>query len=256
MKLEDIHEGDIFILGKHKLACGDCQNTKLLSQLLGTDKIHSIITDPPYGVDYTQSKSSLNQSLSCPIPIANDNIVNEDAYKDFTVSYLKAVIPYLAEKNSLYIFNSDRMIFSLKKALDETSIKLSQLLVWVKSQAVMGRLDYLPQHELIAYGWFGKHRFRKSKDKSVLAFPKPSKSKLHATMKPVALLRNLILNSTQLGNVVFDGFGGSGSTLIACEHLKRKCRMTELDPIHCFTIIQRWEKLTGKVVTKYESTER
>ena len=127
----------------------------------------------------------------------------------------------------MYIFNSDKMIFPLKQAMDQCGYKLSQLLVWVKTQAIVGRLDYLPQHELIAYGWLGKHRFRKSKDKSVLICPKPSKSKLHATMKPIALLRNLILNSTNTGDIVFDGFGGSGSTLIACEHVKRICFMVE-----------------------------
>ena len=106
-------------------------------------------------------------------------------------------------------------------------------------------MDYLPQHELIAYGWFGTHSFERSKDKSVLMYPKPSKSLLHPTMKPIPLLRGLILNSTKLNGIVYDPFGGSGSTLIACEQTKRTCFMVELDPEYCQTIIDQFEKLTG-----------
>ncbi|KKR21563.1 MAG: ParB family nuclease domain and DNA-modification methylase domain protein [Parcubacteria group bacterium GW2011_GWE2_39_37] len=252
MNIEEVQDGDIFILGDHRLACGNCQDERLLSRLIAKVKISVVLTDPPYGVEYTESKNGFKQNLSCAIPIANDDITSDDQYKEFSATWLTVLKKYLAEKNSIYIFNSDKMIFALKKSLDETGFKLSQLLIWVKSQAVVGRLDYLPQHELIAYGWYGRHQFRKAKDKSVLFFPKPSKSKLHATMKPVALLRNLILNSTKLGEVVFDGFGGSGSTLISCEQLKRKCIIVETEKQHCLTIIKRWEKLTGEVAKKYE----
>ena len=109
----------------------------------------------------------------------------------------------------------------------------------------MGRLDYLPQHELIAYGWAGTHEFRKAKDRSVLFHPKPTRSPLHPTMKPVGLLRRLVLNSSDVGGVVYDPFGGSGSVLIACEQTKRRCLTVELDPEYCRTIIARWERLTG-----------
>lgn len=137
------------------------------------------------------------------------------------------------------------MIFALRQACLEAGMKIAQLIVWVKDRAIVGRLDYLPQHELILYGWKGTHDFKRGKDKSVAFYPKPSQSKLHPTMKPVGLLRRLILNSTKVGDTVYDPFGGSGSTLIACEHTKRKCIMVEMDPEYCETIVARWQKLTG-----------
>jgi site-specific DNA-methyltransferase (adenine-specific) len=142
------------------------------------------------------------------------------------------------------------MIFALKNSLDELNIKLAQLLIWVKNHAVVGRLDYLPQHELIAYGWYGRHSFAHSKDKSVLFYPKPSKSKLHPTMKPIGLLRKLVLNSSKINDLVYDPFLGSGSTLIACEQAKRRCYGIELSPDYCQVIIDRFEKLTGVKAVK------
>jgi DNA modification methylase len=140
------------------------------------------------------------------------------------------------------------------QALKATGGKFAQLLIWAKTQAVLGRLDYLPQHELIIYGWFGTHKFHKSKDKSILIYPKPNKSKLHPTMKPVGLLRRLILNSSKVGEIVFDGFLGSGSTLLACEQTKRRCLAVELDYDYCKTTIFRWERLTGQKAKKLEES--
>jgi DNA modification methylase len=240
-----VKTGNIFQLGEHKLTCGDINDKNLLKALIGEDRIISTIIDPPYGVAYVESKSGFKQKLACEKIIANDHEQTDKEYEDFSFNWLENIKPYLAKKNSIYIFNSDRMVFALRQAMIRAKYKFAQLLIWVKSHAVVGRLDYLPQHELIAYGWFGTHEFKRSKDKSVLFYPKPNKSKLHSTMKPIGLLRNLILNSTKIGDVVFDGFGGSGSTLIACEHTKRKCLIIELDGSHCSTIIARWEKLTG-----------
>ncbi len=115
-------------------------------------------------------------------------------------------------------------------------------------------MDYLPQHELILYGWSGTHDFKRGKDKSVVFAAKPSKSTLHPTMKPIPLLRKLILNSTDIGDWVYDPFGGSGSTLIACEHTKRRCVMVEMDPEYCATITARWGKLTGRHAYEKETT--
>jgi site-specific DNA-methyltransferase (adenine-specific) len=134
----------------------------------------------------------------------------------------------------------------------EAGMKFAQLLIWVKTHAVIGRMDYAPQHELIAYGWFGTHEFLKSKDKSVLVCPRPNKSAMHPTTKPLDLIRRLILNSTRIGDVVYDGFLGSGTTLLACEQTKRVCIGVELDPEYCQTIIFRFEKLTGLKAEKYE----
>jgi DNA modification methylase len=119
------------------------------------------------------------------------------------------------------------------------------MIIWVKNHAVMGRLNYLPMHELILYGWFGTHKFMKSQDKSVLFYPKPNKSKRHPTTKPIGLIRNLILNSTKIGDIVWDGFLGSGTTLLACEQVKRRCFAIELDSEYFLMTIKQWEKLTG-----------
>lgn len=243
--MKKIKAGDIFQLGEHRLVCGDINDKNLLKELIGDDHINSIVIDPPYGVAYVESKSGFKQKLACEKIIANDHEQSEQEYEDFSFKWLENVKPYLAKKNSVYIFNSDRMIFALRQAMIKANFKFAQLLIWVKSHSVVGRLDYLPQHELIAYGWLGSHEFHKSKDKSVLFYPKPNRSKLHSTMKPIGLLRNLILNSTKVGDIVFDGFGGSGSTLVACEQTKRKCLMVELDEGYCTVIIGRWEKLTG-----------
>jgi DNA modification methylase len=150
----------------------------------------------------------------------------------------------MTRKNSIYIFNSDKMIFALREAFIDLGLKMAQMLIWVKQAAVIGRLDYMPQHELILYGWYGTHDFRRSKDKSVIFYPRPSKSVLHPSMKPPGLLRKLILNSTEINGVVYDAMGGSGSTLIACEQTKRKCVMVEIDPQYCEVIVKRWKKLT------------
>ena len=138
------------------------------------------------------------------------------------------------------------MVFSLRDGIVDADFRLTQLLIWIKNNVVVGRLHYLPQHELIAYGWFGSHEFYKAKDKSILVYPKPNKSPLHPTMKPVGLLRNLILNSSKIDDYVYDPFGESGSTLIACEQIKRRCLMVEIDPEYCQVIIDRFQKVTGQ----------
>jgi len=241
----EIKMNTVYKLGEHLLANGDINDKQLLKRSIGKRKISCVLVDPPYGINVVKSKISFGHELSYSKEIINDQVRSEEEYKSFSKEWLENIKPYLANSNSVYIFNSDKMIFSLRQAMIETGYKFSQLLIWIKSQAVIGRLDYQPMHELIAYGWYGKHKFQRSKDKSVLFYPKPKESRLHSTMKPVGLLRNIILNSTRVNDYIFDGFGGSGSTLIACEHLKRKCLMVELDSEHCLTIIKRWEKLTG-----------
>jgi DNA modification methylase len=119
---------------------------------------------------------------------------------------MDAITSHLERKNSFYIFNADKMVFALRDGMLKAGLKFAQLLIWVKTHAVIGRLDYAPQHELIAYGWFGTHEFVKGKDKSVLVYPKPNKSKMHPTTKPIPLIRHLILNSTRIGDVVYDAF--------------------------------------------------
>lgn len=238
--LKSIKEGDVIKLGDHILICGNSVDVDLTPY----SKINLILTDPPYGIDYVASKEELYE-VSKRKDIINDQFVDDYEYGEFTKHWLHPALQRLTKKNSIYIFNCDKMIFALREACLDLGMKVAQMIVWVKDKPVIGRLDYLPQHELILYGWKGTHDFKRGKDKSVVFHPKPQKSKLHPTMKPIGLLRRLILNSTDVGDTVYDPFGGSGSTLIACEHTKRKCIMVEMDPEYCQTIIARWLKLTG-----------
>lgn len=247
-----IKQGDIFRLGNHLLLCGDSRDKELLAKLVSTQRIKAIITDPPYGVAVTESKRDF-QTLAKDKVIANDHLQTDSEYQTFTHEWLSVITPHLDKKNAVYIFNADKMVFALREGMQDAGLKFAQLLVWVKTHAVVGRLDYAPMHELIAYGWYGTHEFVKAKDKSVLCYPKPNKSTMHPTTKPIPLIRHLILNSTRVGDIVFDGFLGAGTTLIACEQTKRVCVGVELDPEYCQTIIDRFEKLTSTKAERHGS---
>jgi len=236
--------GTIWQLGEHRLAYGDCRDKELLKKLCGNHKVSLICTDPPYGVAVVESKRGL-KTLAKDKIITNDQLQSDEEYRKFSSDWLNTILPHLAKRNTSYIFNADKMVWSLRHGMIDSGFKVSQLLVWVKSQSVLGRLDYAPQHELILYGWHGVHDFRRSKDKSVLFYPRPQKSLLHPTTKPIGLIRRLILNSSQIGDFVYDGFLGSGTTLLACEQTKRKCLAVELDLEYCLTSIKQWEKLTN-----------
>lgn len=242
----------MFRLGEHLLACGDAKNKDLVARVIEDAKIDLILTDPPYAVAYVEGKRGFTKLATHDKTIANDHMQSNEEYATFTAGWLSAIAPNLAAKNACYIFNSDKMIFALRDGMVAAGWKLAQLLVWVKTHAVIGRMDHISQHEYIAYGWRGTHTFRKAKDKSVLVCPKPSKSPYHPTQKPITLLRRLVLNITKRGGVVYDPFGGSGSTLLACEQTRRRCIMVELEPEYCATIIRRWETLSGKKAIKVE----
>ncbi len=236
--------GTIWQLGQHRLAYGDCSDQVLIKKLVGKEKINLMCCDPPYGVAVVESKRNFKTLLKDKT-VFNDHLQTDAEYRMFTKEWLEVVKPYLAVKNSLYVFNADKMIWTLREGLLETGFKVAQLLVWIKSQSVVGRMDYAPQHELILYGWYEKHNFRRSKDKSVLFCPRPHKSRYHPTTKPLSLIRRLILNSTEMNHTVFDGFLGSGTCLLVCEQIKRKCLAVEMDLEYCLTAIKRWEQLTG-----------
>ena len=249
-----IQPGDIFVLGNHRLICGDARDSEIVRRLFADNPspVSLLLTDPPYGIDYVASKKSFSKTTVMKHDnIANDDLSDDTAYARFTHEWLTSLLSYLAKRNSMYIFNSDRMIFALREGMKMSGVKLSQLLVWIKDAVVIGRLDYLPQHELIAYGWHGTHLFRGPKAKSILAFAKTRKNTIHPTMKPIPLLREIILNGSEMGDIVYDPFGGSGSTLIACEQTGRVCCMIETDPVYCARILHRWETLTRKQTCKY-----
>lgn len=239
-----IKYGDAFQLGSHFLLCADSRNKDMIAKLVGKHKIKAVISDPPYGVAVAESKEGF-KTLAKNKPILNDHLQSDLEYRTFSRDWIEAIRPHLDRKNSFYIFNSDKMIFALRDGMHDAGLKFAQLLIWVKTHAVIGRMDYALQHELIAYGWHGTHEFLKSKDKSVLVCPRPNKSKMHPSTKPIELIRRLVLNSTRIGDVVFDGFLGSGTTLLACEQTKRICIGVEMDTEYCQTIIDRFEKLTN-----------
>jgi len=250
MSKSTIKYGDMFQLGAHKLLCGDCCDLKLIQPFLGSDSISLLLSDPPYSINYVAGKKGFTQSKQVHKNIQNDHLQSDDEYRNFSRTWIEAALPSFATKNAVYIFNSDKMMVPLILGMRDAGCHFAQLLIWVKTAAVIGRLDYIPQHELLIYGWYGRHAFQKSKDKSVLVCPKTKKNSLHPTMKPISLLRRLILNSSKVGDIIYDPFGGSGSTLIAAEQTKRRCVMVEIDPQYCQVIIDRFEKLTGKKAKK------
>lgn len=241
--------GDIWQIGTHRLGCGSSTESAFVDKVIGTDKIRCILTDPPYGVAYVETAWE-GKVRKHDINIQGDKLQTEEQYRLFTSSWLDVVKRHLEHYNACYIFNADSMFRALRNGMEDSDFYYSQMLVWVKNTVVIGRKDYLPMHELIAYGWFGRHKMERSKAKSVMFHPKPARSAIHPTMKPVALLRKLLPNSTKTGEIVYDPFGGSGSTLIACEHLGRKCITIELETSYCESIIARWEKLTGSEAIK------
>jgi DNA modification methylase len=244
-------QGDIWKLGDHLLGCGSATDTKFTDGLIGGGRIRILLTDPPYGVDYSEKNKFLNKidkGNRNQHKIQGDG--SADDYEGTVRAVLESVKGKLEPYNSFYIFDGGLNIEKLLRAIRESDFYYSQMVVWVKNNHVIGRKDYLPAHEMIAYGWHGRHKMERSKAQSVIYHPKPQQSAIHPTMKPVGLLRKLIQNSSKVGELVYDPFGGSGSTLIACEHLKRRCITVELEPIYAQRIIERWEKLTGRKAEK------
>ena len=242
--IEKIKYGNIFRVGRHIVACGDARDQEFVDRVVGKTQIKSVVSDPPYGVKVVESKIGFS-SIKKAKKILNDDITNESKYAEFTKDWITPVLPRLAAKNSFYIFNSDLMIFALRAGMENAGVHFSQMLLWVKNHAPIGRKDYLPQFEIIAYGWHGTHKFRKAKDRSILYFPKPNKSPLHPTMKPVGLIRRLILNSTQTGDIIYDCFAGSGTAGIAAEQTQRSSILIERDEEYCRTILDRFNRLFG-----------
>jgi len=246
-----IQQGDIWKLGEHIIGCGDALDVAFVSKVIGDKKVRAILCDPPYAVAYVEGKRDFNKlGVETDKVIIGDQLQSDEQYALFTKTWLEAAKPHLDSYNACYIFNSDLMYPALRQGMKAAGFYYSQGLIWVKNTSVLGRKDYLLMHELIAYGWFGRHKMERSKAKSVLIHPKPAASKLHPTQKPVGLLRKLIPNSTKIREYIYDPFLGSGSTTIACEHLGRRCIGIDLDPAYVSTAITRWEKLTGKKAEK------
>ena len=246
--------GDRYKLGNHYLFCGDATNKEDLNILLNTGdsiKIDSVVTDPPYGVDYNNKNEFLNQydqGKRIQKEIQNDNITD---YQQFFKKILENIKSHFNEYNTLYIFMSSKELHNLRLAIENIKdYHWGDYLVWVKNNHILGRKDYNAKHEFVLYGWYKKHKFYGGFSTTILEFDKPLKNDLHPTMKPISLLSKLITDGTPKNGVVLDLFGGSGSTLIACEQLNRNCYMMEIEPKYCQTIINRWEDFTGQKAQK------
>ncbi len=178
----------IYKLGNHIIAQGDSTDPAFVEQVAKDLSIRAVIADPPYGVAYVENKNwvglkgpSMAKSVEGRKKIAGDQLQTDEEYVRFTESWIKALVPHLAPKNSFYIFNSDVMACALRSGMKAADVYCSQFIIWVKNSMVLGRKEYNPQHELIAYGWRGAHKFERSTAKSVLFCPRPAQAKLHPT---------------------------------------------------------------------------
>lgn len=247
----DIKKGEIWKLGNHRLMCGDATNSQDIGNLLANKKANMVFIDPPYGVGIGKKNKSLD---SVGIRVGNlDDLESDDSVESASELWDKSFenINTFLENGAYYITapqggDHEVMMMMMKK----NNIPCRHELIWVKNQPAfsMGRLDYDYMHEPILYGWKGKHTFYGTGEhtKSVWKIDRPRESKLHPTMKPIELCENAIKNSSKRGDIVLDIFGGSGSTLIACERTGRICHMMEIDPKYCSVIIERWENETEK----------
>lgn len=236
-----VKPGEVYILGEHKLLCADSTDEEQVKLLLGEDTVDMVFTDPPYNVDYT---GKTKQALK----IQNDKMGPAE-FRDFLTRAFKAAASVTIPGGAIYVAHADSEGYNFRGAMVDSGWLLKQCVIWVKQSIVMGRQDYHWQHEPILYGWRegGSHNWcGDRKQSTVWPIDRPSKSEEHPTMKPVELVQKALKNSSKPGQIVFDGFCGSGSTLIACEVTNRRCRAIELDPVYCGVILDRWAKFTGK----------
>lgn len=233
-------EGDIWILGNHRLMCGDSTSFENMDALMEGGKADLYLTDPPYNVAY---EGGTEEKLT----IMNDEMEDGD-FRQFLVDAFTTADSVLKPGGVFYIWHADSEGFNFRGACRDAGWKVRQCLIWNKSSLVLGRQDYQWKHEPCLYGWKdGSHNWYSDRSQTtVLDFDKPSRNGEHPTMKPVELFSYQIGNSTKKGQVVLDSFWGSGTTLVACEQLGRKARIMELDPKYCDVIIRRWQNLTGK----------
>jgi DNA modification methylase len=236
-----VKPGDIYQMGKHRLMCGDSTKLEDVKKLMGGELADMVFTDPPYNVDYT---GGTNEALK----IKNDNM-DDSTFYNFLHDAFGCMLEVTKPGGGIYICHADSEGINFRSAMVNAGWFLKQCIIWVKNSLVLGRQDYHWQHEPILYGWKpgAAHKFYGDrKQTTVWQIDRPMASREHPTMKPVSLCAKAIENSSKAGDIVLDLFGGSGSTLIACEQLNRTCYMTELDPIYCDVIIERWENFTGQ----------
>lgn len=254
--------GDLIRLGSHRLVCGPCEGS--LGELLGGEQVHMVHADPPYNVaveprsnraitagksSFAGEKKDSRKLRPKDRAIANDALT-PDEFAEQLQTWFTAIAQVLQPGGAFYFWGGYANITNYPQALAASGLRLSQTLIWVKGHPVVGRKDFMGNHEWCFYGWRegAAHRFFERHNVSDTWEVKkvPSQQTVHLTQKPVELARRALSCSSQAGDLVLDTFGGSGTTLIACEELERSCRMVELDPLYCDVIVERWEKFTGK----------
>lgn len=276
--------GDIYQLGQHRLMCGSSTSEADVQMLVDGAVMDLCVTDPPYNVNYGSiNETGYGKERNNANKILNDNM-DDLSFYNFLFDFYTQMMSVLKEGGAYYIFHADSEGLNFRGALKEAGGTVKETLIWVKNQLVRGRQDYQWKHEPCLYGWKdgAGHYFiddrcqttvfeddsalqKMSKEElvalvkriqeekcptTIIHENKPTKNDLHPTMKPINLIGRLVKNSSKEKENVFDGFGGSGSTLIACEQLKRKAYLMELDPKYVDVIIKRWEDFTGKKAVK------
>lgn len=232
--------GDIWMIGRHKLMCGDATSEDVLKRLVGGDKVDMYLTDPPYNVAYegkTEDK----------LTIQNDSM-EDSAFYQFLVDSFVAADSVMNEGAAFYIWHADSEGYNFRGACRAVEWELRECLIWNKNTMVLGRQDYQWKHEPCLYGWKGgaaHNWYSDRKQTTVIDMNKPNRNAEHPTMKPVQLFAYLMENSSKPGDIILDSFCGSGTTLIACEQMGRVARVLELDPKYCDVIVERYINLVG-----------
>lgn len=239
--------GDIWLLGRHRLMCGDSTDAACVEQLMDGALADMLLTDPPYGVDYTgKTKEQLK--------IENDRREEED-FITFLTDAFTAADSVMKPGAVFYIWHADSKAYVFRAACHATGLEVRQVLIWVKNSMVMGRQDYQWKHEPCLYGWKGGAGHLWASDRkqtTIMEFDRPTKSAEHPTMKPVALFDYQMQNNTKGGDIVLDLFSGSGTTIIAAEQNGRTAYAMELDPRFVDVAVQRWETLTGEKAVRVD----
>ena len=239
--------GDVWLLGGHRLLCGDSTVTESYDRLLDGEQVDMVFTDPPYNVNY--ANSAKDKMRGKDRAILNDNL--GDGFYDFLLAALSPTIAHC--RGGIYVAMSSSELDVLQAAFRAAGGKWSTFIIWAKNTFTLGRADYQRQYEPILYGWpegAQRHWCGDRDQGDVWNIKKPQKNDLHPTMKPVELVERAIRNSSRPGNVVLDPFGGSGTTLIAAEKSGRLARLIELDPKYADVIVRRWQEWTGKQATR------
>jgi len=247
--------GDLWILGKHRLLCGDSTKKEDVAKLTKGEKASLVITDPPYGVSYADKNKFLNEidkGNKIQKQIENDHLSKEETQKMWKEAFAR-MNESMDAGAVVYCFmpqGGDQMMMMMMMMMMGAGIEPRHELIWLKNNHVLGRVDYAYKHEPILYAWKkGGHKFYGGFQTSVIECKRPNSSKLHPTMKPVELVAKLMENSSKAEEIIYEPFCGSGTTLIAAEQLGRKCYGMEISPNYCDVIVKRWENLTGKKAT-------